>query len=342
MEKNRKSQWNSRSAKSVILFIGFAMSAVLCAQQSLETQYRITGPGITDLFEPQRAVIQQCSAVIYDGTKEISYGLVVSKEGHILTKASEIDGVKELKLRVDKTSFDEVKVVSVDEKWDVALLKVEAQDLTPAVFAESSDLPQGSWVVVNGATSRTKRRVLAGIISASAREIPAAGGAALGIALTDAKDKLEVKEVTEGGGAAEAGMLAGDVILEMDGKKVKKMEELAELMKEKKVGDELKVKVQRKGKEVELTVKLTAKAELFLQPDRNDQMSGNFSMRRSGFPRVIQHDVIANRQTMGGPVLDIKGQVIGMNIARANRCETFAIPVEELRGIVQKMVGPAS
>ena len=342
MEKNRKSQWNSRSAKSVILFIGFAMSAVLCAQQSLETQYRITGPGITDLFEPQRAVIQQCSAVIYDGTKEISYGLVVSKEGHILTKASEIDGVKELKLRVDKTSFDEVKVVSVDEKWDVALLKVEAQDLTPAVFAESSDLPQGSWVVVNGATSRTKRRVLAGIISASAREIPAAGGAALGIALTDAKDKLEVKEVTEGGGAAEAGMLAGDVILEMDGKKVKKIEELAELMKEKKVGDELKVKVQRKGKEVELTVKLTAKAELFLQPDRNDQMSGNFSMRRSGFPRVIQHDVIANRQTMGGPVLDIKGQVIGMNIARANRCETFAIPVEELRGIVQKMVGPAS
>jgi serine protease Do len=342
MEKKRKSQWNSRSAESAILFIGFAMSAMLCAQQSLETQYRITGPGITDLFEPQREVIQQCSAVLYDGSKEISYGLVVSKEGHILTKASEIDGIKSLKLRVDKTSFDEVKVVLVDEKWDVALLKVEAQDLTPAVFAESSDLPQGSWVVVNGATSRTKRRVLAGIISASPREIPAAGGAALGIALTDAKDKLEVKEVTEGGGAATAGMLAGDVILEMDGKKVKKMAELAELMKEKKVGDELKVKVQRKGKEVELTVKLTAKAELFLQPDRNDQMSGNFSMRRSGFPRVIQHDVIANRQTMGGPVLDIKGQVIGMNIARANRCETFAIPVEELRGIVQKMIGAAN
>lgn len=322
--------------------MALAVCVDVCAQQSLETHYRITGPGITDLFEPQRQVIQNCSAVIYDGSKEISYGLVVSKNGHILTKASEIDGIEAVKLRVDKTSFDDVKVLAVDEKWDVALLKVEAYDLMPAPFADNSDLPQGSWVVVNGATSRTKRRVLAGIISASPREIPPADGAALGIALADAKDKLEVKEVTEGGGAAAAGMLAGDEILEMDGQRVRKLEDLAELMNGKKVGDELKVKVRRKGKEVELVVKLTAKAELFLQPDRNDQMSGVFSIRRSGFPRVIQHDVIANRYTMGGPVLDIRGQVIGMNIARANRCETFAVPVEELRELVKGMMEKAS
>jgi S1-C subfamily serine protease len=307
--------------------MALAVCVDVCAQQSLETHYRITGPGITDLFEPQRQVIQNCSAVIYDGSKEISYGLVVSKNGHILTKASEIDGIEAVKLRVDKTSFDDVKVLAVDEKWDVALLKVEAYDLMPAPFADNSDLPQGSWVVVNGATSRTKRRVLAGIISASPREIPPAGGAALGIALADAKDKLEVKE---------------DEILEMDGQRVRKLEDLAELMNGKKVGDELKVKVRRKGKEVELVVKLTAKAELFLQPDRNDQMSGVFSIRRSGFPRVIQHDVIANRYTMGGPVLDIRGQVIGMNIARANRCETFAVPVEELRELVKGMMEKAS
>jgi hypothetical protein len=34
----------------------------------------------------------------------------------------------------------------------------------------------------------------------------------------------------------------------------------------------------------------------------------------------------------------MKGRVIGMNIARANRCETFAIPVEELRELAKQMM----
>jgi S1-C subfamily serine protease len=267
--------------------------------------------------------------------------VVVSKDGYILTKASEIEGVDKLLARVDKESYDEVQVVAVDAKWDVALIKVDAQDLSPAEFAPDSKLEQGSWVVVNGATSRTKRRVLAGIISAMAREIPTAGGAAMGISITDAKDKLEVKEVTEGGGAAVAGILAGDLILEVDGKKVVKIEELSEILKDKKAGDDVKVTVKRAGKNMDLNVKLTARSEMFLQPDRNDQMSGDFSKRRSGFPRVIQHDILANSETMGGPVLDMKGRVVGMNIARANRAETFAIPVEELQVIAKQMVEAA-
>lgn len=124
-----------------------------------------------------------------------------------------------LSLRIDKQSFDEVEVIAVDSKWDVALIKVDAQDLTPAEFAPDSKLEQGSWVIVNGATSRTKRRVLAGIISASAREIPIAGGAGLGVQLESVDDKLEVKEVTEGSGAKAAGVLAGDLIIALDGKK---------------------------------------------------------------------------------------------------------------------------
>jgi serine protease Do len=341
MEKNRQSQWSLRSVKWAILLVGLAGSEGLVAQQSLETFYRTTGNAVTDIFEPQRAVIQKCSAIIYNGRNEIAYGIVVSPDGHILTKASEIEGIDPITVRVDREAFDEVKVISVDPRWDVALIKVEAKDLSPAEYAPDSKLAQGHLVVVNGATSRTKRRILAGIISASAREIPAAGGAALGVTLADAKDKLEVKEVTEGGGAAIAGVLAGDVIVELDGKKVVKIENLGEIMKEKKVGDEVKIKVKRGGKDVDLTVKLTAKAELFLQPDRNDQMSGDFSKRRSGFSRVIQHDILANKSTMGGPVLDMKGRVIGMNIARANRCETFAIPVEELRELAKQMMEKA-
>ncbi len=370
MEKNKKSLRNLLNVKWIFLLAGITSSEILVAQQSLETPYRLTGSIITDLFEPQREVIQKCSAVMYNKNAEIAYGVVISKDGYILTKASEIEEKKEvetkkessdpdseelevpapadvptgpfkLSVRVDKQLFDEVKVISVDPLWDVALIKVDAQDLTPAEFAADSKLEQGSWVIVNGATSRTKRRVLAGIISAKAREIPTAGGAGLGIVLENVKDKLEVKSVTEDSGAKAAGVLAGDTIVSLDGKKIEKIEEIAEILKDKKIGDEVKLTVKRAGKNMDFQVKLSARGEMAHQPDRNDQMSGDFSKRRSGFPRVIQHDILANSATMGGPVVDMKGSVVGMNIARANRAETFAIPVEELQVLAKQMVEKA-
>jgi S1-C subfamily serine protease len=398
MEKNRKSLRNLLSVKWIILFTGLASSNLLFAQQSLETLYRLTGDAVTGVFEPQREVIQNCSAVIYNKRDEIAYGVVISKDGYILTKASEIqieekseedfkdkakpkgekksedkakpdskeksDAGKEFKLpipeglapsaktedtgpivlsvRVDKQEFDDVKIVHIDKKWDVALIKVDAQDLTPAEFAPDSKLEQGTWVVVNGATSRTKRRVLAGIISAQAREIPKDGVVGLGLVLEKVKDKLQVKDVSQGGGADLGGVKVNDIIVNLEQKKVAEAKDIAEILAGKKPGEEVKLTVKRAGKDVELTVKLAILDGSEKPMDRNDQMSGDFSERRSDFPRVIQHDILANSNTMGGPVLNMQGQVVGMNIARANRCETYAIPVEELQVIAKEMLEHSS
>lgn len=317
--------------------------AMLCAgnafsQLSLEGNLRMTGDGVTAVFEPQREVIQKCGAVLYNGREVVSYGIVVSPDGYILTKASEIETVKELSVRVDMQSFKKVKIAMVDPRWDVALVKIDAKGLVPAEYATSSKLDQGTWVVVNGATSRTRRRVLAGIISANPREIPAQGGAVLGVILESAKDSLVVKEVSEGSGAEEAGVQGGDTILSVDGEPMKNMEDLTKCISAKKAGAKVKMRVKRNKEEIELDVRLAARGELFEEVTRNDQMSGDYSKRRSGFPRIIQHDVLANSNTMGGPVLDLDGHVIGMNIARADRAQTFAIPVEELKELAEGMM----
>jgi len=301
----------------------------------------MTGPGITKAFEPQREVIQKCSAVFYDGRDEVAYGVVISGDGYILSKASEIEGIKDLSVRVDGESFDEAEIVLVDSVWDVALVKVAAENLVTAPFASDSKIAQGSWVVVNGATSRSRRRVLAGIISAEAREIPPAGGAVLGVNLKVADGILTITGVSEGSGAEEAGLKKDDVILTVEGKGISEIGEIKELLKDKKVGSKLKMKIKRDEDIHEFEVELSARDAVFEQMDRNDMMSGDFSKRRSGFPRVIQHDILANSDTMGGPVLNLKGQVVGMNIARANRAETFAIPVEELRELAKEMLGRA-
>lgn len=342
MEKMKRSNFGLGSAE---LLAGLAAFALCCgtavSQQSLETNYRMTGDGVLAAFAPQREVIQKSSAVIYQGRKEIAYGTVVTPDGYILSKASEVERISDLEVRVDDKYFKEAKVVLADAKWDVALIKVDATDLVPAPYAPDSKLAEGTWVIINGATSRTKRRILAGVISAYAREIPAAGGAALGVELTESKDKLEVKEVSEGSGAEQAGMKKGDVIKSIDGKPAKDIKALAKLLEDKKAGERIKVAVTREGKEMELEVTLSAKGELFANESRNDQMSGDYSKRRSGFPRVIQHDIIADSNTMGGPVIDLQGRIVGMNIARANRAETFAIPVEELKALAEGMVAQA-
>ncbi len=308
-------------------------------QQSLESAYRTTGPAVTAVFEPQRAVLQTSSAVILDGRKEMSYGIVVSADGHILTKASELEGLDKISVTVDRTNYKDVRVLATDPQWDVALLKIDATDLLPVLYAPTSEVPQGTWVVANGATSRTTRRALAGIVSAKIREIPAAGGAALGVVLNVKGKLLEIEEVADGSGAQQAGLEKGDVILTIEGVEIKKIEDIAEVLKDRKAGSTVKVNCRRGKREFTAEIRLSAKGEMFDDTmNRNDMMSGDFSRRRSGFPRVMQHDILGSSRVTGGPLLDLEGRCIGMNIARANRAESFAIPVEELKALAERLM----
>lgn len=332
----------SVNANWILSVIFTSLTLPLMGQQSLESNFRTTGPGVVAAFESERQVLQTSSAVMLDGRKEIGYGVVISPDGHVLAKASEIAEIKSLSLTIDQTNYPNAKVLLVDPTWDVALVKVEAAGLVPVVYAPTSAVPQGSWVMANGATTRTNRRLLAGIVSAKIREIPASGGAALGVVLNAKSKALEVEEVNEKSGAKEAGLQKGDVILAIEGKKVSKLEEIAEILKDRKEGSNVKLTYRRKTEEKTVDIRLAARGEMFDQLNRNDQMSGEFSPRRSGFPRVMQHDILGSRQIEGGPLLDLEGRCIGMNIARADRAENYAIPVEDLKEIAARMMKQAA
>lgn len=289
-------------------------------------------------FEPVRAVLQTSSAVIYDGRDEIAYGVVISADGLILTKASEIAGKDKLGVAVDTTRY-ECQVLAAEEKWDVALIKIHAEGLVPVRYAPGANLTQGSWVVANGATSRLQRRALAGIVSAKTREIPPEGGGVLGIALKPSEKEAVVEEVPEKSGAAEAGIQAGDVIVAIRGKKISGPQDLAEIAKTLKVGETVPVTYRRKGAEKTVDVRVSERAVIFKGPaSRNDQMSGRVSRRRGAFPRVFQHDILGASNSMGGPVLNLDGKCVGMNIARADRAESYAIPSEDIQEIAKRLM----
>ena len=325
------------------MLVGCLLVTSLSGQQSLESAYRTTGTAVVAAFETQRAVLQTSSAVMFDGRKEAGYGVVISADGHILAKASEFQQWKQPAITVDRTQYPEVKLLAVDPEWDVALLKIDAAGLVPVVYAPTSDVPQGTWVVANGATTRTSRRLLAGIVSAKVHEVPAAGGAVLGVLLNAKTKALEIEEVTEKSGAKEAGLQKGDVLLSIEGKPLGKIADIAEALKERKTGSTVKITYRRGKEDLTVEVRLAARSEMFTdQMNRNDMMSGDFSKRRSGFPRVLQHDILSSGRIVGGPLLDLEGRCLGMNIARANRAESYTIPVEDLKALAARLMQQAA
>jgi len=86
------------------------------------------------------------------------------------------------------------------------------------------------------------------------------------------------------------------------------------------------VEILREGKKKEVSIELTARPSGPERMTRNDQMSGgklSLSKRR--------------KDRIGGPLLDLEGICVGMNIARASRVATFAIPAHELSEIIERM-----
>ncbi|NNC88860.1 MAG: PDZ domain-containing protein [Akkermansiaceae bacterium] len=339
MEKTRQSKSSWASARGLLTAAALGAMASVSPAQQLEGPYRLNGSAVLQAFEPLREVLQSSSAVLLDDWKSFAYGLVVSPDGYVLTKASELADRDEMAISIGASKFTDVEVLATDVEWDVALLKVDAENLTPVVWKDGEEVTIGSWVVSNGSTSRSRRRARVGIISANAREIKGSSNVVLGIVLKTEKDQIVVEDVKEDTGAAEAGLQSGDVIVEAEGKKMEKREDLLDLLGDKEPGDILKVRVDRDGEEMDFEVELMERHRVFDGPQsRNDAMSGRFSGRRENFPRVIQHDIMLSERSVGGPLLDLEGRCVGMNIARANRSETFAIPAAEVQAVLERLL----
>ena len=63
------------------------------------------------------------------------------------------------------------------------------------------------------------------------------------------------------------------------------------------------------------------------------------SRRRAGFPQAIQHDTVLNPEMCGGAVVDLSGNAVGVNIARAGRVETYAVPADTVKLLIRELRG---
>ncbi len=99
-------------------------------------------------------------------------GFLISADGYILTNAHVVDKVDEVTVKLlDKREF-RAKVIGSDSRTDVALIKINADNLPAATLGDSSKLRVGEWVLAIGAPFGFENSVTAGIVSAMGRSLP--------------------------------------------------------------------------------------------------------------------------------------------------------------------------
>ena len=102
-------------------------------------------------------------------------GFIVRPDGLILTNAHVVNGASEVTVRTTDRREYTAKVIGVDTKSDIAVIKINAKDLPTVKLGDSRNLKVGEWVLAIGAPFGFDNSATAGIVSAKGRMLPDSG-----------------------------------------------------------------------------------------------------------------------------------------------------------------------
>ena len=104
--------------------------------------------------------------------RTVGSGFIVSDDGYVITNNHVVDGAEEIRVHLNDRRVLVADVVGLDEPSDLALLKLEAEDLPFVRFGDSDALRIGDWVLAIGSPFGLEFSASAGIVSAKGRTVP--------------------------------------------------------------------------------------------------------------------------------------------------------------------------
>lgn len=295
-------------------------------------------------LQPLQAKFNRSVMPIYEGDQLLTHATAIT-ENQLITKASEIEKKENLIIRFEEKDYL-IKVITTDEKRDLALIAVEIEGLEPIKLTAPE--PEVAALVF----TPTARGLLPGVITQPSRSSPASGfelnvesdqpSSYVGISFTTDDIKPTIQTVELGSPADNAGFLEGDVITHFQDKEIENIDDLAEALKDFAPGQKVRFQLKRDEEEIKISLILDIRPALTTdKPNRAALMrdralsslsarGGKLSKRRNDFPRVIYHDQLLPMTETGTPLIDHEGNVLGINIARSLRHRSLAIPVSEV------------
>ena len=316
--------------------------AKLGGMEELKKRLRTTPAAPDDFYLSVLKALKEITAgtpaathtVCADG-KPVALATAITAAGGVLTKNSETTKGK-ITVTVGDKDYP-ATVVKRFPEWDLALFHIPTGELHPVTFDASAPAPaRGSLLAVPGPGTEP---LGIGMVSVNSRPFGQIGF--LGIQ-TDrtatTTGSVTAKVVQKDGPAAKAGFKDGDVITAVNDQPVADPIRFTHTIAKFKPNDRVKFEVTR-GEE-----KLTLEATLGDRPMpkmgkdflKVNQMSGPLSPKVDGFPLALQHDIPLEPSQCGGPLLDLDGHCLGINVARAGRVSTLAIPAGQVAALLKE------
>ena len=261
--------------------------------------------------------------------KPAALGTVVSDEGHILTKNVEtLEGNVSRKGQDGKISL---KLIKRFPKRDLALYQGSPDGLEPVKWVGKKKSPVGTLLT---APDPDGAPLGIGLVSVLPRALGEIGF--LGIQAGEGEDGVAIVRIVNGSPAEDAGLKADDIITHVDGLALKDPFAFGSKIRTYRAGDKVEFTYQRGGEVDKVKVKLASRPQEQSSDRfrRMNEMSGPLSERLSGFPLALQHDMPISPAVCGGPLLDLQGRCLGVNVSRAGRVKTLAIPASDIRKLL--------
>ena len=272
--------------------------------------------------------------VVSDG-KPIALGVILTPDGYVLTKRSELSG-DPIRVRLSDGRLQPARVAAVRRKNDLALLRIEGiSEPLPAAKLVDVAPPVGSFLISVG---RGGTPVGLGVVGVKLRKVAPNGR--LGVVLHDQEGQVTVSGVWPDSGADNAGVVPGDRILAINGRSEVSRSSVIGRLREIFPGENVRLTILRGSEKLEMNAKIH-ELGIMEESENDSKVNGPRSKRLSGFEQVIQHDTVLNPDECGGPIVDTKGRFIGINIARAGRVVSFALPASVVIPDLESMLNEA-
>ena len=267
---------------------------------------------------------------VYSDGRLVSLGTIVDSDGYVLTKASRLKSKDEIDCRLSDGRRVPAEVAATDEEYDLALLRINAKGLPTPNWHDNIDV--GTWVAIPNLKSLESL----GVVGVAPRRIQPMQPM-LGVRIDrQVVSEVLVAEVVPGSGAEDAGVEAGDAILEVAGQEIGAIQQILRVLREYRALDTVPITIRRNDVEMKLDVTLLSEADISFNLGQW-RMSGPLSKIRDGFGSAFQIDAPIKIARCGGPIVNGYGQVVGITLARADRVATYGIDHRTLVPVLRRM-----
>lgn len=263
------------------------------------------------------------------GDARLSHAVVVGEDGLLLAKLSELGSDRFHVLAPDGTRR-EATLLASDLGTDLALLSTDGAGLEPVAFSsEPVDWRVGQWIAAAGPGGEC---IAVGAVSVGPRDLATENNGFLGVELDRRlPDEARIGRVLDDGAARSAGILAGDVVLAVDGKPMRNSDAVIDQLRRTVPGQEVDFTIKRGDDSFDRVVRMRGRQlddyrNRYEVPHAADSVA--VSARRDGFPSVVQNDAHLLPSECLSLAIDSRGRVVGLHLARMDRPGSLTLPTD--------------